>query len=195
MVSGVEPCVPACAAHPFPNSGLRVTPRRQDNNLPPSPFNVKKLLRKFYGSVNKISKKSFNIKNELTTVNAKTTILLFAFCLITLGINAQSFSKENNVRVTCKKFDSNHRQFFVHTDDGDLIETGFYHANNPNLTWIQYGKDGNKLMLAQFQNGVKQGTWYIWDESGYLKYEISYLNNKIQSARELDRTGALVARR
>ncbi len=129
------------------------------------------------------------------TVSYKTILTALVLCLTSFGIFAQSRTSDNAVKVSYKQYDSQRKQFFVQSADGKLFETGFYRANKPDLTWIQYNEAGEKQVLAQFQNGLKQGIWYIWDEEGFLKYEIHYVNNNIYRALELDHTGGLVANR
>lgn len=73
--------------------------------------------------------------------------------------------------------------------EGDLVKATYYYDNgnvkvqgffkNKKLTgvWTAFDNDGKKTKIANYENGVKTGKWFIWDKDS-LK-EINYDNNVI----------------
>ena len=90
---------------------------------------------------------------------------------------------ENGQEAVVKKYDAK----------GNLSETGYYSNGLKHRTWSSYNSNEKQVALASFNHGAKDGKWLIWDNQGYIRYEIHYKNNRINSAYELDRDGLLVA--
>lgn len=70
------------------------------------------------------------------------------------------------------------------SQNGILLEEGFYFNNKMVGTWKLYTQDGKLQMVAKFKNGLKHGTWLIYDEKGRIKTEIVYVQNYKESAVE-----------
>ena len=70
------------------------------------------------------------------------------------------------------------------SQNGILLEEGFYFNNKMVGTWKLYTQDGKLQMVAKFKNGLKHGTWLIYDEKGRIKTEIVYTQNHKESAVE-----------
>ncbi len=74
----------------------------------------------------------------------------------------------------------------------NLIEATYYHENGEvsqqgtfNLDrklhgeWISYNKEGDRVSIGSYDNGVKTGKWIFWSE-GVMK-EVEFSNNAIAS--------------
>ena len=76
---------------------------------------------------------------------------------------------------------------------GDMIEATLFHDNGTvsqkglftkkgviTGEWTSYNRSGEKLAVAQYDNGAKVGTWFFWSDDNTLK-EVQYSNSKIAS--------------
>ncbi len=70
---------------------------------------------------------------------------------------------------------------FFH-DNGQIQQQGFYKNGKLHGEWVSYNAQGEKLAMAQYQNGMKTGKWFIWNE-GVLT-EVDYNANEIASVTE-----------
>ena len=64
-------------------------------------------------------------------------------------------------------------------DNGELKEEGFYKNNKLTGVWKLYDNQGNKIALANYEQGKKVGKWFFWTKEG-LK-EVNYDENTIVS--------------
>ena len=63
-------------------------------------------------------------------------------------------------------------------DNGNISQTGFYTQDGKlQGEWVSYNKDGEKIVLANYENGIKVGKWLYWVD-GNIK-EVDYSNNAI----------------
>jgi antitoxin component YwqK of YwqJK toxin-antitoxin module len=97
------------------------------------------------------------------------TVLLFS------GI---AFAQENNPKLEAV---------------GDLVKTTYYYENgkvqqegffkNGKLEgiWISFDVNGNKLSVANYENGEKTGKWLFWN--GNKLNEVEYSNSRIASVK------------
>ena len=84
----------------------------------------------------------------------------------------------------------------------DLIEVVYYHDNGVvsqtgNYTkdgklhgeWISYCKEGNKIISAKYNKGMKVGKWFYWN--GDSLTEVDYSNNEVASINNWTNTESL----
>lgn len=76
---------------------------------------------------------------------------------------------------------------------GDLVKTTYYYENgkvqqegffkNGKLEgiWISFDVNGNKLSVANYENGEKTGKWLFWN--GNKLNEVEYSNSRIASVK------------
>ena len=63
-------------------------------------------------------------------------------------------------------------------DNGEVSQTGYYNkAGNLQGTWKSFDKNGNKVAIAQYNDGKKEGKWFFWTD-GTLK-EVDYADSEI----------------
>lgn len=81
--------------------------------------------------------------------------------------------------------------------ENDLVKATYYFANNNSViqkegffnktgqlhgTWTNYNAEGNKTIIATYNNGIKEGVWtYIKNDKISL---VTYKNNKITNVEE-----------
>lgn len=101
---------------------------------------------------------------------------------------------ESGDKIVIRTLDSGKETMYIKYDaEGTLSETGCYLNGVKHRSWTYFTKDKKPVAVANFNRGVREGKWLIWDSEGYLRYEIYYKNNRIKSAYELNREGLMVA--
>ncbi|MDO8316933.1 MAG: membrane-binding protein [Flavobacterium sp.] len=98
--------------------------------------------------------------------------------LTALLFSAIAFAQENNPKLEAV---------------GDLVKTTYYYENgkvqqegffkNGKLEgiWISFDVNGNKLSVANYENGEKTGKWLFWN--GNKLNEVEYSNSRIASVK------------
>ncbi|WP_053976279.1 toxin-antitoxin system YwqK family antitoxin [Mangrovimonas xylaniphaga] len=103
-------------------------------------------------------------------------VVLAALLFVSLGF-AQSertltLNKETNVI-----------DVVYYHDNGTISQTGSYTFDGKlQGDWYSYDVNGKKIAAAKYDNGVKTGKWFFWEEDT-LK-EVDYLNNRVASVNE-----------
>ena len=69
-------------------------------------------------------------------------------------------------------------------ENGTIKEVGFFKDDKLHKQWISYNKEGKIKVVAIYDNGVKNGKWYIVGED-HVK-EVTYKSNKIIKVEEVD---------
>lgn len=66
----------------------------------------------------------------------------------------------------------------IYHDNGIIAQTGYYTKDNKlEGEWISYDVQGNKTAEANYNNGVKVGTWMFYN--GTEKKEVTYKDARI----------------
>jgi antitoxin component YwqK of YwqJK toxin-antitoxin module len=97
---------------------------------------------------------------------------------VVLMFSITAFAQEQ--KVTYKKLDDNLTQVtYYFADNSDIIQReGFFNADGKlQGTWISYDVNGNKIAIANYNNGVKEGVWMYFKEDKVNV--VTYDNNKI----------------
>lgn len=70
-------------------------------------------------------------------------------------------------------------------DNGVVSQTGTYTLDGKlQGQWLSFDTDGNKTVLANYDNGKKVGKWFYWN-NGTVK-EVDYTTNVIASLKETE---------
>ena len=102
---------------------------------------------------------------------------------VVLMFSITAFAQEQ--KVTYKKLDDNLTQVtYYFADNSDIIQReGFFNADGKlQGTWISYDVNGNKIAIANYNNGVKEGVWMYFKEDKVNV--VTYDNNKITNVEE-----------
>jgi len=102
---------------------------------------------------------------------------------VVLMFSITAFAQEQ--KVTYKKLDDNLTQVtYYFADNSDIIQReGFFNADGKlQGTWISYDVNGNKIAIAKYNNGVKEGVWMYFKEDKVNV--VTYNNNKITNVEE-----------
>lgn len=91
---------------------------------------------------------------------------------------SHSYSQENRTIEFNKEKDL-YEVVYYH-DNGNISQTGFYNKDGKlHGNWYSYCQEGNKIVSALYDNGVKVGKWFYWEDSTLR--EVDYQNNRITS--------------
>ena len=62
-------------------------------------------------------------------------------------------------------------------DNGKIAQTGYYKNNKLHGQWKSYDQNGNRIAIAQYLEGKKNGKWFFWN--GEILSEVDYDQNKM----------------
>lgn len=94
--------------------------------------------------------------------------------------------------VVEKVTESSSKATWFHAN-GSVREVGYFLNGQKHGTWISYDESGNKVMEANYNNGVKDGNFSAWFSNGSIHYHIVYSDGKRVLATEWDSQGQLIA--
>lgn len=113
---------------------------------------------------------------------------------LTLLISGISFAQDNITASPSlvKISESGTKATWFHAN-GAVREVGYFLNGKKNGTWISYDENGNKIMEANFVDGVKDGNCSVWYNNGSIHYHMVYTAGKRILATEWDSQGQLIA--
>ncbi len=69
-------------------------------------------------------------------------------------------------------------------DNGNIEQQGTFNADGKlHGEWVSYDVNGNKLSVGHYDNGLKVGKWFFW-QNGVVK-EVEYKNSKITGVNDI----------
>ena len=99
-------------------------------------------------------------------------------CVLSIGM---SFAQQDRSLKLDKENDLIEVTYYH--DNGTVSQTGFYTKEGKlHGDWYSYCQEGNKLTSAQYDNGVKVGKWFYW-QNDQLK-EVDYSKGTIVTESE-----------
>jgi antitoxin component YwqK of YwqJK toxin-antitoxin module len=104
-----------------------------------------------------------------------------------------TFYDDGSLKSTYRYTDENNYQVTNYYPSGAIMETGSFADGKLNGVWTCFSSSGIKTGEASYRSGLREGEWNMYDESGNLRYSISYVSNKMVSANRYDVNGKLVA--
>jgi antitoxin component YwqK of YwqJK toxin-antitoxin module len=104
-----------------------------------------------------------------------------------------TFYDNGTIKSTYQYTDENNYQVTNYYPSGSVMETGAFVDGKLNGVWTSFSASGIKTGEAVYSLGQREGEWKMYDESGNLRYSISYAANKMVSANSYDINGKLVA--
>lgn len=95
-------------------------------------------------------------------------IVLFSFAGFAQDTNEPTYEKQGDLVAVTNYY-----------EDGSVKEEGFYKDKKLHGEWNKFNQDGEKIAKAQYDNGVKTGTWMFLENE--VLTEVKYTDNKIAS--------------
>lgn len=65
--------------------------------------------------------------------------------------------------------------------DGKVSQEGFYKDGKVHGQWIAYDEKGNKTAIGEYNNGVKTGKWFFWNDNNLS--EVDYSDSRVASVK------------
>ena len=62
-------------------------------------------------------------------------------------------------------------------ENGTLAQEGYLKNNKLHGKWASYAANGDKLAMANYNKGKKEGTWLHWTNKGLV--EVEYKSNRL----------------
>lgn len=116
----------------------------------------------------------------------KRTMLLCA-----LIVSMISYAQQERVLKLNK--DTNLIDVIYYHDSGVISQTGSYTLDGKlQGEWLSFNAEGKKVVSANYDNGLKVGKWFYWNDET-LK-EVDYSNNKIANVNEWTSKASLAQR-
>lgn len=110
-------------------------------------------------------------------------VLLMGLLMMGLSLAAQ------NTKPTYEREGDLVKATFFH-DNGQVAQTGFYLGTKLHGEWKMYNKQGDKIAMGNYKEGVKSGKWFFWE--GQALKEVDYISNKIAAITQWDSKGTVV---
>lgn len=74
--------------------------------------------------------------------------------------------------------------------NGEISQTGYFLNERLDGEWKMFNKNGEKIAMGNYTNGVKTGKWLFWE--GETMKEVNFDNNKIASVANVDNKKGMV---
>ncbi len=108
---------------------------------------------------------------------------IIAAVILMLTVTSLAYSQE--IEPTFEKQDDLVKATYYH-DNGSIREVGYFKDEKLHDQWIRYDKTGKISVVANYDNGMKNGKWYIVGED--TTKEITYKDNKLIKVEEIEGT-------
>lgn len=69
-------------------------------------------------------------------------------------------------------------EYTLTSNDGKVIETGYYLNGKMHGTWTSFYPSGKKQAVVKFRQGKKHGKWTFFDQQGRTTVTVTYDNDK-----------------
>lgn len=66
-------------------------------------------------------------------------------------------------------------------DNGQVQQEGYFLDGKLEGTWIAYDVTGNKISIGEYDNGMKTGKWFFWNNETLS--EVDYTHSRIASVK------------
>lgn len=104
----------------------------------------------------------------------KNAILLMALVLTTAIGYSQ---KEKEIKLNKE---TNLIEATYYHDNGKISQQGTFDlAGKLHGEWVSFNEEGQKVSMGSYENGVKTGKWFFWDND--VMKEVEFNNNAIAS--------------
>ena len=107
------------------------------------------------------------------------------FSALIIALLATSFAFAQEKEPTFEKQDDLVKATYYH-DNGMIKEVGYFKDEKLHDQWIRYDNTGKISVVANYDNGLKEGKWYIVGEE--TTKEITYKANKLIKVEEVQGT-------
>lgn len=120
-------------------------------------------------------------------------LMSFSLSLFSQEKELKTFFDNSAVKSEYIYSDANNYKVTNYFENGNVKEIGEFANGKMHGSWLSFTKEGIKAGEASYNNGLKQGEWKIYDQSGNMRYTINYENGRIMNATNYDSNGKLVA--
>lgn len=111
--------------------------------------------------------------------------------LFVLSVSLSYAQKEENRELKLNK-DTDLIEVTYYHENGTISQTGFYNKDGkPHGDWFSYCTKGTKMVSAQYDNGVKTGTWFFWQDDKLR--EVNYSKGAIAAVSEWTNAESVIA--
>lgn len=114
----------------------------------------------------------------------RTVVIAIALLTATLGYSQGKVEKKFNKETNLVEATYFHDNGMV-SQEGTFNIKGKLHGE-----WASYNREGQKISMGTYVNGVRTGTWYFW-ANDTLK-EVEFSDNQIASVTEQKNTSGIV---
>ena len=115
------------------------------------------------------------------------------FCLMGYSqdlpfLNDENLPSENQSLDILSNYENGIKKITKFHKNGQMSQQGYLKKNKLHGKWISYSKTGERICIANYDYGKKDGVWLFW-ENETLK-EIVYENNKVINKVIWDKSGS-----
>ncbi|WP_378179264.1 toxin-antitoxin system YwqK family antitoxin [Aquimarina sp. SS2-1] len=99
--------------------------------------------------------------------------------ILTLAILFSGVMMAQNAKPTFEKQGDIIKGTYFY-ENGEIRQQGFYNKEGKlHGEWKSFDRTGKKIALGQYQNGIKTGKWFFWENEKLS--EVNYSKNTIAS--------------
>lgn len=103
-------------------------------------------------------------------------------------ISGMIFAQENKPKL---EIVGNMVKATYHYENGQVKQEGFYKNGKLQGQWVSFDNQGNKLAIAEYDNGQKVGKWFFWTDS--VLSEVNYSDNRVASVKNWKKDNLVIA--
>ena len=107
------------------------------------------------------------------------------FAILTILLISSNLSIAQSVEPTFEKENDLVKATYFY-DNGMVKEVGFFKEDKLHDKWVSYDQEGKISIVAQYENGLKDGQWFIVEED-HVK-QLTYQDNKLIKVEEPEGT-------
>lgn len=95
--------------------------------------------------------------------------------LVAVLVSAITFANETKPKLEVAKNSTVMATYYY--ENGQVQQQGTFKNGKLHGEWVSYDENGNKVAIAEYDNGAKVGKWFLWSDSSLN--EVDYAANKI----------------
>ena len=116
---------------------------------------------------------SEHLRNLAGEVSYSMKNIFVLLVLFSLKLNAQNMIEPKFER------EGELIKVVLYYDNGEVEQTGFFKDKKRHGNWISYDSFGRKSAMGTYQDGLKSGQWFFWNQDDLI--EVIYEENEIVS--------------
>ncbi len=113
---------------------------------------------------------------------------IFLLIVLIMGIGIGHAQKDKDLQLN---EETNLLEATYYYDDGTISQKGTFNlAGKLHGEWTSFNDEGKKISVGSYENGLKVGKWFFWNDS--ILKEVEYNNNAIAGVVNTENSSGIV---